>query len=103
MEEMRKEIDEKKDELREMVEKMKKNGIKIRDNERMKRKKRGFENVKEKDMVEEIRNRNFEVRMEIEKEKIKNKDIEERIVDFEERERKMIDWEWRVEEMVKKN
>lgn len=103
MEEMRKEIDEKKDELREMVEKMKKNGIKIRDNERMKRKKRGFENVKEKDMVEEIRNRNFEVRMEIEKEKIKNKDIEERIVDFEERERKMIDWERRVEEMVKKN
>lgn len=86
-----------------MVEKMKKNGIKIRDNERMKRKKRGFENVKEKDMVEEIRNRNFEVRMEIEKEKIKNKDIEERIVDFEERERKMIDWERRVEEMVKKN
>ncbi|EFM57131.1 DUF2461 domain-containing protein [Brucella inopinata] len=97
---MRKAIAEKPDAFRAMAAKLKKNGLKISDHDRLKRTPRGFEHVTEPDLVDAIRNRHFAVRMEIEPETITDPDLADRLVDFAERARPLIDWARRVEEMV---
>lgn len=97
---MRKAIAEKPDEFRAMVGKLKKNGLHISENDRLKRMPRGFETVTEADLAEAIRNRHFAVRMEIDPDSIVRADLADRLVDFAERARPLIDWAKKIEKRV---
>ena len=94
---IRKAIAEKPDEYRAVVAELKKNGLQISDSDRLKRTPRGFESVTEPDLVEAIRNRHFAVRMEIDPESITQAALADRLVDFVERSRPLVDWIRRIE------
>ncbi|TMU96443.1 DUF2461 domain-containing protein [Brucella haematophila] len=94
---IRKAIAEKPDEYRAVVAKLKKNGLQISDSDRLKRTPRGFESVTEPDLVEAIRNRHFAVRMEIDPESITQAALADRLVDFVERSRPLVDWIRKIE------
>jgi len=94
---IRKAISEKPQEYRAVVAKLKKNGLQISDNDRLKRTPRGFESVTETDLVEAIRNRHFAVRMEIEPDSITEAALADRLVDFVERARPLVDWIRKIE------
>ena len=80
-----------------MVAKLKKNGLQISDNDRLKRTPRGFESVTDADLVEAIRNRHFAVRMEIDPDSITEAALADRLVDFVERARPLVDWIRKIE------
>ncbi|MDH7788246.1 uncharacterized protein (TIGR02453 family) [Ochrobactrum sp. 19YEA23] len=94
---IRKAIAERPDEYRAVVAKLKKNGLQISANDRLKRTPRGFESVTEQDLVEAIRNRHFAVRMEIDPESITQASLADRLVDFVERSRPLVDWIRKIE------
>jgi uncharacterized protein (TIGR02453 family) len=94
---IRKTIAEKPDEYRVVVAKLKKNGLQISDSDRLKRTPRGFESVTEPDLLEAIRNRHFAVRMEIDPESITQAALADRLVDFVERSRPLVDWIRKIE------
>ncbi len=94
---IRKAISEKPEDYRAVVTKLKKNGLQISDNDRLKRTPRGFESVTETDLVEAIRNRHFAVRMEIEPDSITEAALADRLVDFVERARPLVDWIRKIE------
>ncbi len=77
---IREAIVEKPDEYRAVVAKLKKSGLKISDNDRLKRTPRGFETVTDADLLEAIRNRHFAVRLEIDPETITRADLADRLV-----------------------
>ncbi len=83
-----------------MVTKLKKNGLKISDYDRLKRTPRGFENVTDADLLEAIRNRHFAVRMEIDPDTITRPDLADRLIDFTERSRPLVDWIRKIEKTV---
>ncbi len=93
-------IAEKPEEFRTMVAKLKKNGLKISDYDRLKRTPRGFEAVTDDDLLEAIRNRHFSVRIEIDPETITRTDLADRLVDFTERARPLVDWMHKIEKTV---
>ncbi|MBB5702679.1 uncharacterized protein (TIGR02453 family) [Ochrobactrum daejeonense] len=97
---IRKAIAEKPAEFRSMVTKLKKNGLKISDYDRLKRTPRGFENVTDADLLEAIRNRHFAVRMEIDPDTITRPDLADRLIDFTERSRPLVDWIRKIEKTV---
>ncbi len=80
-----------------MVKALGKNGLAISDHDRLKRMPRGFEAVTEPDLADAIRNRHFAVRIEIDPDSITEPDLLDRLVDFTERTRSLIDWGRRVE------
>lgn len=94
---MRQAIMEKPDEFRAMVAKLKKNGLRLSDSDRLKRTPRGFGDVTEPDLLEAIRNRHFAVRIEIDPASITRADLADRLIDFAERSRPLIDWIRRIE------
>ncbi|MBC2885925.1 TIGR02453 family protein [Ochrobactrum sp. CM-21-5] len=97
---MRKAIAENPEAFRAMVAKLEKNGLKLSDYDRLKRTPRGFEAVTEPDLLDAIRNRHFAVRIEIEPESITRPDLADRLVDFTERARPLLDWVTKIEKTV---
>lgn len=97
---IREAIVEKPDEYRAVVAKLKKSGLKISDNDRLKRTPRGFEAVTDSDFLEAIRNRHFAVRLEIDPETITRADLADRLVKFTEQARPLIDWIKKIEGTV---
>ncbi|QWK76870.1 DUF2461 domain-containing protein [Ochrobactrum sp. BTU1] len=97
---IRESIVEKPDEYRAVVVKLKKSGLKISDNDRLKRTPRGFETVTDADLLEAIRNRHFAVRLEIDPETITRADLADRLVKFTEQARPLIDWIKKIEGTV---
>ncbi|HWT61429.1 MAG TPA: TIGR02453 family protein [Ochrobactrum sp.] len=97
---IREAIVEKPDEYRAVVAKLKKNGLQISCNDRLKRTPRGFEGVTEPDLLEAIRNRHFAVRLEIDPETITRADLSDRLVKFAEQSRPLIDWVKKIEGTV---
>ncbi|WP_079212072.1 DUF2461 domain-containing protein [Brucella pituitosa] len=97
---IREAIVEKPDEYRAVVAKLKKSGLKISDNDRLKRTPRGFEAVTDSDLLEAIRNRHFAVRLEIDPESITRADLADRLVKFTEQTRPLIDWIKKIEGTV---
>jgi len=93
-------IAEKPEEFRTMIAKLKKNGLKISDYDRLKRTPRGFEAVTDDDLLEAIRDRHFSVRIEIDPETITRADLADRLVDFTERARPLVDWMHKIEKTV---
>ncbi|WP_139976233.1 TIGR02453 family protein [Ochrobactrum sp. CGA5] len=93
-------IAEKPEEFRAMVAKLKKNGLKISDHDRLKRTPRGFEALTDDDLLEAIRNRHFSVRMEIDPETITSPNLVDRLVDFAERARSLVNWMHKIEKTV---
>ena len=94
---IRKAIAEKPDEYRALVAKLKKNGLQISANDRLKRTPGGFVIVTDADLVEAIRNRHFAVRMEIDPDSITEAALADRLVDFVERARPLVDWIRKIE------
>ncbi len=94
---MRRDIAERPEAFRAMVKALGKNGLAISDHDRLKRMPRGFEAVTEPDLADAIRNRHFAVRIEIDPDSITEPDLLDRLVDFTERMRSLIDWGRRVE------
>jgi len=94
---LRKAIVDEPDVFRAMVKKLAKNGLQISDHDRLKRSPRGFETVNEPDLAEAIRNRHFAVRIEIDPDSITRADLADRLVDFAERARPMIEWVKKIE------
>ncbi|MEJ5085317.1 DUF2461 domain-containing protein [Brucella pseudogrignonensis] len=97
---IREAIVDKPDEYRAVVAKLKKSGLKISDNDRLKRTPRGFEAVTDSDLLEAIRNRHFAVRLEIDPETITRADLADRLVKFTEQTRPLIDWIKKIEGTV---
>jgi len=97
---IREAIVEKPEDYRAVVAKLKKNGLQISDNERLKRTPRGFENVTDADLLDAIRNRHFAVRMDIDPETITRADLADRLVDMAEHSRPLIDWVKKIEGSV---
>jgi len=97
---IREAIVDKPDEYRAVVAKLKKSGLKISDNDRLKRTPRGFEAVTDADLLEAIRNRHFAVRLEIDPESITRADLADRLVKFTEQTRPLIDWIKKIEGTV---
>lgn len=97
---IREAIVEKPEEYRAVVAKLKKNGLKISDNDRLKRTPRGFEAVADEDLLEAVRNRHFAVRLEIDPESITRSDLADRLVKFAEQTRPLIEWIKKIEGTV---
>ncbi|OYR22266.1 DUF2461 domain-containing protein [Brucella thiophenivorans] len=97
---IREAVVEKPDEYRAVLAKLKKSGLQISDNERLKRTPRGFETVTDVDLLEGIRNRHFAVRMEIDPDSITRPDLADRLIKFSEQSRPMIDWIKKIEGAV---
>ncbi|YBV97044.1 TIGR02453 family protein [Phyllobacteriaceae bacterium JZ32] len=97
---MRKAIVEKPEEFRAMVKALKRNGLELRDTDRLKRLPRGFEHVEEADLAEAVKNKHFFVRMEIDPDSITSPDLEDRLFDFAVRARPLIDWGKKIEKTV---
>lgn len=97
---IREAIVEKPDAYRAVIAKLKKSGLKISDNDRLKRTPRGFDTVTDTDLLEAIRNRHFAVRLEIDPESITRADLGDRLVKFAEQSRPLIDWIKKIEGTV---
>jgi len=97
---IREAVVEKPDDYRAVLAKLKKSGLQISDNERLKRTPRGFETVTDVDLLEGIRNRHFAVRMEIDPDSITRPDLADRLIKFSEQSRPMIDWIKKIEGAV---
>lgn len=97
---IREAIVEKPDAYRAVVAKLKKSGLQISDNDRLKRTPRGFETVTDADLLDGIRNRHFAVRMEIDPESITRADLADLLVQFAEQSRPLIDWIKKIEGTV---
>jgi len=97
---IREAVVEEPDEYRAVVAKLKKSGLTISDNDRLKRTPRGFETVTDADLLEAIRNRHFAVRLEIDPESITRADLADRLVKFTEQARPLIDWIKKIEGTV---
>jgi len=79
-------------EFRAMVKALKKNGLVLGQDERMKRLPRGFEQVTDPDLSEAVSNRHFLVRHEIDPAGINNPKLLEELVDFTLRAKPLLDW-----------
>lgn len=77
---------------RAMVAALKKNGLELSDEGRMKRSPRGFEQVTEPDLAEAVRNRHFHVRHEIEPAGIHGPELADELVDFTRKAKSLLDW-----------
>lgn len=97
---MRKAIIEQPDQFRAMVKALKKNGLQLSDSDRLKRLPRGYEALDADDLNEALRNRHFVVRMEIDPDSITSPDLTDRLVDFADRARPLINWAKAVEKTV---
>ncbi|NKB83554.1 TIGR02453 family protein [Ochrobactrum grignonense] len=97
---IREAIVEKPDEYRAVVAKLRKSGLQISDNDRLKRTPRGFDTVTDDDLLDAIRNRHFAVRLEIDPESITHADLADRLVKFAEQTRPLIDWIKKIESTV---
>jgi len=97
---MRRAIVEKPEEFRAMVKALKRNGLELRDWERLKRLPRGFEHVEEPDLAEAVKNKHFFVRMEIDPDSITSPDLADRLFDFAVRAKPLIDWGKKIEKTV---
>lgn len=78
--------------FRAMAKALKKNGLALGDEERMKRLPRGFEQVTEPDLGEAVRNRHFVVRHTIDPTGIHSPKLVDELVDFTQRARPLLDW-----------
>lgn len=92
MQAMRSAIVTRPSEFRAMVATLKKNGLELGDDERMKRLPRGFENVTDPDLSEAVRNRHFLVRHEIDPAGIHSFQLVDELVDFTLRAKPLLDW-----------
>ncbi|PYE90148.1 DUF2461 domain-containing protein [Phyllobacterium leguminum] len=97
---MRRAIAERPEEYRAMVKELKRNGLELRDTDRLKRLPRGFEHVEEADIAEAVKNRHFFVRMEIDPDSISSPDLADRLFDFAMRGKPLIDWGKKIEKTV---
>jgi uncharacterized protein (DUF2461 family) len=75
-----------------MVAALKKNGLELGDEERMKRLPRGFEDVTDPELSAAVRNRHFVVRHTIDPSGIQNPDLVDEIFDFTLRAKPLLDW-----------
>lgn len=89
---MRTAIVEKPKVFRAMVSVLKKNGLEIGAEGRLKRAPRGFEAVTEPDLVAAVRNRHFVVRHEIEPGRIHSPELADELFAFVLRARPLLDW-----------
>lgn len=89
---MRKAIVAKPEKYRAMVKALAKNGLELRDVERLKRTPRGFEDVTDADLIEALRNRHFMVRYTIEPGRITSPELADDLFDFALRAKPLIDW-----------
>ncbi len=89
---MRTAIVEKPKAFRAMVSALRKNGLEIGAEGRMKRAPRGFEAVTEPDLAAALRNRHFVVRHEIEPEHIHSPELADDLFDFVKRAKPLLDW-----------
>lgn len=92
MQAMRNAIVKRPAEFRAMVAALKKNKLKLGDDERMKRLPRGFEQVTDPDLSEAVRNRHFVARHEIDPAGIHGPQLVDELVDFSLRARPLLDW-----------
>lgn len=79
-------------EFRAVVKALKKNGLALGEDERMKRLPRGFETVTEADLGEAVRNRHFLVRHQIDPAGIHSPKLLDELVDFTRRAKPLLDW-----------
>ncbi|MEK1854197.1 MAG: TIGR02453 family protein [Phyllobacterium sp.] len=89
---MRKAIVEKPERYRAMVKALAKNGLELRDSDRLKRTPRGFDDVAETDLIEALRNKSFVVRFPIDPASIMSPKLADDLLDFALRARPLIDW-----------
>jgi uncharacterized protein (TIGR02453 family) len=89
---MRKAIVEKPERYRAMVKALAKNGLELRDSDRLKRTPRGFDDVAETDLIEALRNKSFVVRFPIDPASITSPKLADDLLDFALRARPLIDW-----------
>jgi len=89
---MRTAIVEKPKVFRAMVSALKKNGLEIGAEGRLKRAPRGFEAVTEPDLAAAVRNRHFVVRHRIEPEHIHSPELADELFAFVQRARPLLDW-----------
>jgi uncharacterized protein (TIGR02453 family) len=89
---MRAAVVEKPKVFRAMVSALKKNGLEIGAEGRLKRAPRGFEAVTEPDLAAAVRNRHFVVRHEIEPGRIHSPALADELFDFVRRARPLLDW-----------
>lgn len=78
--------------FRAMVTALKRNGLELGRDERMKRMPRGFEQVTEPDLSEAIRNRHFVTRHDIDPAGIHRPSLADELVDFTKRAKPLLDW-----------
>ncbi|MEK1887671.1 MAG: TIGR02453 family protein [Phyllobacterium sp.] len=88
----RKSIIAKPEKYRTMVEALRKNGLELRDSDRLKRTPRGFDDVTDPDLIEALRNRSFVVRYAIEPAAITSPKLADDLFDFALRSKPLIDW-----------
>ncbi|MBN9245113.1 MAG: TIGR02453 family protein [Mesorhizobium sp.] len=89
---MRAAVVEKPKVFRAMISALKKNGLEIGAEGRLKRAPRGFEAVTEPDLAAAVRNRHFVVRHEIEPERIHSPELADELFAFVLRARPLLDW-----------
>lgn len=89
---MRSAIVEKPKVFRAMVSALKKNGLEIGAEERLKRAPRGFEAATEPDLAAAVRNRHFVVRHQIEPQRIHRPELADDLFDFVLHSRPLLDW-----------
>jgi uncharacterized protein (TIGR02453 family) len=78
--------------FRSMVARLKKNGLELADEERMKRLPRGFEGVTDPELGAAVRNRHFVVRQSIDPAAIHSPGLVDELVDFTLRAKPLLDW-----------
>lgn len=100
MQAMRNAVVARPSEFRAMVEALKKNGLALGDDERMKRLPRGFEHVVDADLGEAVRNRHFLVRHAIDPAGIHSAELVDELVDFTLRAKPLLDWGRKIERQV---
>ena len=89
---MRKAIATRPQAFRSMVAALKKNGLELGDEERMKRLPRGFEDVTDPELGAAVRNRHFVVRHTIDPSGIHSPGLVDELVDFTLRAKPLLDW-----------
>ena len=78
--------------FRTMVTRLKKNGLELGDEERMKRLPRGFEGVADPELGAAVRNRHFVVRHSIDPRAIHSPSLVDEVVAFTLRAKPLLDW-----------
>lgn len=89
---MRKAIVTKPAAFRGMVAALKKGGLALDSEDRMRRAPRGFEDVADDDLAQAVRNRHFVVRHDIDPATIYSAGLVDDLVDFTSRARPLLDW-----------